>query len=1068
MLASKAVKGENCADVLKTNPEWLLILDSFNYSAHLILTILTRPKDAKPDNFMTVIEKDSGGNVVAIQLIGIDNDLAFGDYMKVYQYQNKQHHFLDLKSLFFCLPQMNQPFDQRFRQAFLKQSPELLMLKWLKELYLQEQSYLSLRGLFSAKELKDMQIPILFLPGTVQTIYQDLQRIQGLLREHPHLTPHELLNTLYPILAKSYAHIREKYSAIDEAIIYLYSNPDVELMCQDDPVVLDEINRYPVYPQSEEKRKTESVLDACHNFINQIDYANLPDIYLQGYLLEKVGAELSFIETLTIRNCLALNDGRLETLAQKLTQLKSLTLINCSHIDGAGLSAMLCYHPDIEITLEEFSSLSAKNLLNIMQHCSALSFVLGNKTYTMKRNMEELLNLASQGQNHTNLATALLMNGAHFADRNNTSDPALHIAAKEGQAFVVSELLRFGMDADVCNTQGQTALDVAYDAYLASTHPLKKQTFQSILLLLLNHGALQCKEPGAILNTLFNTQITEKNAASLFIFARCKQLLTPMWVSRLIPSDTKILDLSPPYDFKFDHLQLTSELMEAIHEQAPGLEELIITECSGLTKELLTNLLQWNLKTIEMDYGQAESCKISDLGNLRDSCYFQLKVAKIKITTLSLLAKKLDQESLFEFGRLIKNSRDLKKLDLTKCQLNKDNIGLLAGCLKKNTSLEYLSFNRNPLGDEGLIILIKALLKNPVLRELHLEETGAGPESAKWIGRLLSEQGTLKRLSLYENPLGDSGIMAITNGLQERNEKQQPHSLIFLNLNDTKMGELGAIALSRAFLFSKSLKELEISFNPSIGNNGAQSFIQLLELNTTITELKADNIGAELQLSNKLNALATNNKKLSQKITLDEVAGSKLRLGEQRVACVLPLEYQEIKELQRHTEDLHQQLKKNIKSEKSDKQRTKRNHKSTGSLSPQSTSFFHSPSQAKQENVALIKETMKNLQERGYCFTVAIGDDALKKEKSCLKITITTGKVIREDNSNIINTLWNAIISSLGTLGQEKIEHFDRELCLSNLTSTKRQYLLDLLGDVGSCALSIASEMSEYSHRNGY
>ena len=54
VLASKAVYGENLVDVLTQHPTWLTQLDSFNYSAHVILTVLTFPIGCQARQFYSL------------------------------------------------------------------------------------------------------------------------------------------------------------------------------------------------------------------------------------------------------------------------------------------------------------------------------------------------------------------------------------------------------------------------------------------------------------------------------------------------------------------------------------------------------------------------------------------------------------------------------------------------------------------------------------------------------------------------------------------------------------------------------------------------------------------------------------------------------------------------------------------------------------------------------------------------------------------------------------------------------------------------------------------------------
>jgi hypothetical protein len=179
VLASKAISGEDFLNLLMEHPEYISLIDSFNYSTHVIMTLLTKPNDAKFDNFIAILEMNSQGKIIRIKVVGIDNDLAFNDLILSFPSKSKSvgKHYVHMKSCFLLMPQMNQPIDPLFVQLFLKQSPELIIIKWLKMILLQEEAYLAYKNLSAVgsdfenasrktraklleKEFKNIQLPI--------------------------------------------------------------------------------------------------------------------------------------------------------------------------------------------------------------------------------------------------------------------------------------------------------------------------------------------------------------------------------------------------------------------------------------------------------------------------------------------------------------------------------------------------------------------------------------------------------------------------------------------------------------------------------------------------------------------------------------------------------------------------------------------------------------------------------------------------------------------------------------------------------------------------------------------
>lgn len=1050
VLASLAVSGENFAHVLSKKPEWLNYLDSYNYTAHFILTILTCPSDAKPDNF--VARRCVDGNQVSVKLVGIDNDCAFNFPIMAYPRRGMclGQRYLDLKTIFFCMDKIDSPLDPVFRRAFLDQLPELLTLKWLKELLIQENHYLDyqklpgaddmsaqarqrhIRALFTEEEFKKIKLPIKFLPGTVRRVYQDLQRIQKILCEDPRISHHLLLKKLYAVVAEAYVHVREKVVSVEERIRYVYQDmPLLDELCRHDPGLMVELEQYTYTMVEAENAHTETLEQACHLFINELDYAQLPDVYSQGLVLEKIATEFQFIEDLVIKNCRALSDSRLENLAQGLKGLRSLTLINCGGVEGMGLSAMLYHHPEIALTLEEFSNISTLNLLNILQHCKKLSLVVLGQVYNAKEHAGDLLKFVSERTGYTSLMTALLMHGVHLTYGSGSESP-LHLAAKRGQLFVVQELIGHGAPVNILNDKGESVLDVTYEGYKEGDRT-KILEYQRILLLLIEKGALQCQCAQGILQSLaaLTNKLPPKVLNPLFAFVRCHKLLTPQWVPLLLLPNLELLDIGVPSHFKFYDLVLTMELLQAIRKTLPHLKHLVLTGCSGLTKALLNDLLTWKLLSIEIDFKQAEICGVATLANLQDVANLSMQGTQLKITRFSLSGRKLtqDRDTLLKIGTFIRKSKDLTHLELINCQLHLEDITLLAGSVANNISLESLMLDRNPLQDDGVAIILNALQKHTRLRALSLDKTGAGINSAILIGKMLSQHATLEHLSLYKNPLKDAGVFQIAGGIQERTKKKLPQLLKTLILNDVEMGANSAVALSHALVFYTTLTTLDVGYNREIKNLGAQRFIELLQLNSYISTFKGDEIAIDDRLAAQLKTLARKNKQYCQ-----DSSAAKHDIAVQaatRVQNALPSEYFEMRDLKENAQNLRQQLAR---------------------IAPPRMSIGKTPQvnwQARPNSPLLrrqltlkheLKTQVETLQAVGYQFGV-------KSSENSIGIAVVSD-LVAEARADEINKLWDIVIRSLTSFGLEKVDRGETALRIECVDKGKLQRFLSLLEEM--------------------
>lgn len=222
--ASLTVVGQELETLLKHHPECIEKLVPTNFSAMVLLGMLTNPQDGKADNYMAefTVEPETKA-IKAVTLIGIDNDLAFADLTMVRHRSSdskgpgERLHFANVKNVLYFLPQMHQPVDSTFRAAFLDQVPEQIILHWLKGIHLQNQQYqqLLLDGTFTQEEFsgskvskRGLQLPIKLVPGTIKRVYAKLLTLQEAMSKNSSISLWELFELVQPELAHHYASVK--------------------------------------------------------------------------------------------------------------------------------------------------------------------------------------------------------------------------------------------------------------------------------------------------------------------------------------------------------------------------------------------------------------------------------------------------------------------------------------------------------------------------------------------------------------------------------------------------------------------------------------------------------------------------------------------------------------------------------------------------------------------------------------------------------------------------------------------------------------------------------------------
>ena len=298
------------------------------------------------------------------------------------------------------------------------------------------------------------------------------------------------------------------------------------------------------------------------------------------------------------------------------------------------------------------------------------------------------------------------------------------------------------------------------------------------------------------------------------------------------------------------------------------LRQLDLSRCDGLTKDLFDDLMKHpRLTEINIDFEQAVTCQLITLDNIQLAAQLSRGKIRINVVSLNLNGIKLTDTLRKNLCLFLQATTHLRYLGLCKCGIDSNTIELLAVSLKINLSLHKLEMNGNKLGDNGITVMCDNLTSHPSLQELMIENASIGAEGAKAIRKLLSVTNCIVSLSLHNNPLNDNGVREIAFGISENGKNKRTLKLKKLCLNQVGMGERGANKIATILrLNCDSLTSIDIAYN-TIGNYGADSFIQLVLKNGNIIEFKCDEIAASPEKIKELSAAVTRNQQFKCDVT---------------------------------------------------------------------------------------------------------------------------------------------------------------------------------------------------------
>ncbi|XP_023590222.1 NACHT, LRR and PYD domains-containing protein 3 isoform X2 [Trichechus manatus latirostris] len=176
----------------------------------------------------------------------------------------------------------------------------------------------------------------------------------------------------------------------------------------------------------------------------------------------------------------------------------------------------------------------------------------------------------------------------------------------------------------------------------------------------------------------------------------------------------------------------------------------------------------------------------------------------------------------------------IKDLKLIFCHLTASCGRDLSLVFEANQYLTDLEFVKNTLEDSGMKLLCEGLKQpNCVLHTLRL---GASflPESSEAVCRYLASvlicNSNLTELDLSENPLGDTGVKFLCEGLRHSNCKMEK-----LDLSTCSLTDASCVELSSFLQVNQTLKELFVFAN-ALGDTGVQHLCEGLRSAKGIVE----------------------------------------------------------------------------------------------------------------------------------------------------------------------------------------------------------------------------------------
>ncbi len=397
---SQTIEGKTLEEALKEDPKIIEQLDEENFFEVFIVSLLYRPGDGIPSNF--ILKKLENGKY---GLVSVDHDHGL---FEPWGTKEKQR-VLQLKSILWCLPQMLNKIPKTVMERFLSLAPKVVIETWLREAQVQNNCYQqfgedninkwhkSSAQWQNGKVSGTSTVAIPIKEGDANKLLQTWLLIRRAFEQHVNtndLTGEQLFSLIYPSVAREYKEAKQ--------------------ISKDDPIeCLARIGKYP--------RNKEGGLVSIHSALGTLTIKtdNGKEILCPLKNLMEPGQALLALETQHVQEQFlhivqsALQQGQLAAYKElllaehqqrvlfgdgtlqwkpidwnklpKLIQKGLLALMekqaffridfpDCSNIPIESLIKIICNSPDLQVLrLGNCPQLTAKHLAQIIERCPCLT-----------------------------------------------------------------------------------------------------------------------------------------------------------------------------------------------------------------------------------------------------------------------------------------------------------------------------------------------------------------------------------------------------------------------------------------------------------------------------------------------------------------------------------------------------------------------------------------------------------------------------------------------------------------------------------------------------------------------
>ena len=822
---SLTVSGKGAQSVLEeacdNNKDDELYFDPENFSAHIILSILTDPGDAKPDNYIFEQTKSEG----PIRIAAIDNDVVF--FNRIFKSRADKLHYIYVRQILYCLPQMFKPLGCKTRAIISSLEPAIIITQWLAMLVRNNIYYQELlkAGVLTAVQLAKLSLPFCLNSDTPQKMHKLLSQLKSTLEANDSMTHIDVLENLQPLVGKYYRKMRENNPTdtalqLFQRIWFADETGSIEHVLRDeladDHELRSRLESYNVESLDHLSHRIQSILSLIEAFLADLDWQTLTAEHQRQIFTSFIG--LQEMTGLTIRNSRVINDIDLGMLARSwhAKTLQQISFIRCSAITLAGVSALVSSCPELHVTLIGCKQFTAESLTILAQECDRLTLAfpqglrdldLEFSTHLHAAIMQPYFDAdiseeekADLSYSYSQLTPFLIKLGAPVNSQNAAGDTPLHLAVRYGKINVVRQLLANGARTTLTNLNELTPLDEAI-----------KKAEEDMVYLLIEFGAIHCRQPKTAIRLYHAAASCQQTEVDTLIkFARSHQLLVDDVITKIVSAELTYLDLH-------NHT-LSLKGLNALIKTCPNLKTIDLSRsvdpyiaANNLPYDALINLAKADVSEIGLSLSQ-----VIGFGLIQKKLL--VENMRVMITSLDIPVGNLNVDHVHQLT-VHKDSMCVREVGLSQQNLTAADLISLVNLLETSPTVS-LNLKGNLLYGDG-VIAIKEVIKKLPLKKLDLSGCLIGLKGAQALGMVIKNHTSLVRLQLFNNRLGAVGTAELINGLMHNK------SLHFLGLNQNGLSNEGTKAVARLLCSHPYLSEIDLGYN-NIGDEGAQCLLDAL------------------------------------------------------------------------------------------------------------------------------------------------------------------------------------------------------------------------------------------------